>query len=45
MLEPLDCEIRISTFFEHCLGFAVFKPLSVGFEDSSNLTQFQTKFR
>ena len=29
--KPLDREIRIFTFFEHCLIFAIFKPLSVDF--------------
>ena len=28
---PLDSDIRIFTFFEHCLVFAIFKSLPVGF--------------
>ena len=28
VLRPLDREIRISRFFEHCLVFGIFKPTS-----------------
>ena len=28
---PLDSDISIFTFFEHCLVFAIFKSLPVGF--------------
>ena len=32
VLEPLNGEIRICMFLKHCLVFAIFKPLAVGFE-------------